>query len=55
MITVSTTRKASKANWSWASTPILRGIWTWPVVGSISPVNSLMKVDLPLPLGPVRP
>ena len=55
MITVSTTLNWSKANWSWASTPILRGFWMVPVVGSCSPVNSFMKVDLPLPLGPVRP
>ena len=25
---------------------------TWPSVGSISPVSSLRKVDLPAPLGP---
>src|ERR1700727_2890245 len=55
IITVSITRKASKANWSWLNTPSLRGRTTVPFCGSISPLSIFMKVDLPAPLGPVRP
>src|SRR6267154_3934089 len=53
MMTVSITRKSSKANWSWRSTPIFFGRDTLPLVGSISPVRIFIKVDLPAPFGPV--
>ena len=55
MITVSTTRKASKANWSWLSTPSFSGRAMVPTWGGFSPVRSFMNVDLPDPFGPVRP
>ena len=55
MMTVSMTRNSSKANWSWLSMPILRGRWIVPLWASSSPERIFMKVDLPLPLGPVRP
>ena len=55
MITVSTTRKASKAYWSCRRTPSLAGAVTVPRCGGCSPVRSFMKVDLPAPFGPVRP
>ena len=53
MMTVSMTRKASKANWSWRRTPIFLGRVTEPLAGSISPVRIFMNVDLPAPFGPV--
>ena len=52
MITVSITRKASNANWSWRSTPSLSGRATVPFCGGVSPVSSFMNVDLPEPFGP---
>src|SRR5262245_6727320 len=55
MITVSMTRKASKANWSCLRTPSLAGRTPVPRWGGCSPVNNFMKVDLPAPLGPVSP
>src|ERR1041385_2493611 len=51
MMTVSITEYASKANWSWLKTPSLRGRTTVPFWGSISPLSSFMKVDLPAPFG----
>ena len=53
MMTVSMTRKSSKANWSWRSTPNFFGRVTDPLSGSISPVRIFISVDLPAPLGPV--
>ena len=55
MMTVSMTRNSSKANWSCRSTPTLAGRTTVPRCGGSSPVSSFMNVDLPAPLGPVRP
>ena len=55
MMTVSITRNASNAYWSWLRTPSFRGRATVPTCGSISPVRSFMNVDLPDPFGPVRP
>ena len=55
MMTVSTTRNLSKANWSWLRTPNFLGRLTVPFWGINSPVRSFMNVDLPAPLGPVRP
>src|SRR4026207_727417 len=55
MITVSITRNSSNANWSWRRTPNFFGRDTVPAWGGISPVSSFMNVDLPAPLGPVRP
>ncbi len=55
MITVSDTRTWSKANWSWDRTPSFGGRVTSPLWGASSPVKSFMKVDLPAPLGPVKP
>ncbi len=55
MITVSMTRNLSKANWSCLRTPSFFGRVTLPFCGGCSPVSSFMKVDLPEPLGPVRP
>ncbi len=55
MMTVSMTRNASKANWSWRRTPIFSGRVTVPRCGVSSPVSSFMNVDLPAPFGPVRP
>ncbi len=55
MMTVSITRNWSKANWSWRRTPSLAGRVTVPFCGGSSPVSSFMNVDLPAPLGPVRP
>ena len=55
MMTVSATRKRSKANWSCRSTPSLAGRTTVPRCGGSSPVSSFMKVDLPAPFGPVSP
>ena len=54
-MTVSITRTLSNANWSWLSTPSFDGRATVPFCGVISPVKSFMNVDLPAPLGPVRP
>ncbi len=53
MITVSTTRNLSKANWSCRRTPTFFGRVTEPLEGSISPVRIFINVDLPAPLGPV--
>src|SRR3954462_48652 len=55
MMTVSMTRNSWNANWSCRSTPSFRGRATVPACGGISPVSSFMNVDLPAPLGPVRP
>src|ERR1035437_623749 len=55
MMTVSITRYASNAYWSCESTPIFFGRTTLPFWGSISPVKTFIKVDLPAPFGPVRP
>ena len=55
MMTVSMTRNASYANWSCWSTPSLSGREIVPFCGRDSPVSSFMNVDLPDPLGPVRP
>src|SRR3990167_783619 len=55
MMTVSMTRNSSNANWSCRSTPTLAGRTTVPRCGGSSPLRSFMNVDLPAPLGPVRP
>src|SRR3981189_1732009 len=53
MMTVSTTRNSSNANWSCRRMPSFLGRVIDPLVGSKSPASIFIKVVLPAPLGPV--
>jgi hypothetical protein len=55
MITTSSTRHDSNANWSCFSTLVRLGRCTLPVSASMSPDTIFKNVDLPAPFGPVTP
>ena len=57
IMTTSSTRKSSNANWSWRSLPRRTpgSSDTLPAEGSRSPPMIFMNVDLPDPLAPISP